>query len=112
MSIRTGMSRRELIPAGGQRMERTAEQIAAAAPGLDYPATKVGAIGNVTVSYDSALGSQGSALAQRLLNSVATPDDDMQVYFGIKGGNVQVMAHNLQIPRSAGAGSGASQPFE
>jgi hypothetical protein len=105
MSIRTGMSRRELIPAGGQRMERTAEQIAAAAPGLDYPATKVGAIGNVTVSYDSALGSQGLALAQRLLNSVATPYDDMQVYFGIKGGNVQVIVAPLSGKNDGSGGA-------
>ena len=62
---------RELLPKGGQRKQRTPEQVAAAASfNLDYPATQVGAVGNITVSYDSSLGAQGLALAQQLLGSV------------------------------------------
>jgi hypothetical protein len=58
---------------------------------LDYPATQVGVVGNITVSYDAALGAQGLALAQQLLGAVSWPYNDLQVYFGIAGGNVQVV---------------------
>jgi hypothetical protein len=55
---------RELLPPGGQRKERTAQQITAARiAGFDYPATQVGVVGNVTVYYDPALGAPGSSLA-------------------------------------------------
>ena len=51
---------RELLPPGGQRKERTAEQMAAAAgAGFDYPVTQVGVVGNITVYYDPALGAPG-----------------------------------------------------
>jgi hypothetical protein len=82
----------ELLPHGGTRKERSAEQIAAAAPlGLDYPATQVGVVGNITVSYDPALGAQGLALAQQMLTSVAGPYTEMQEFFGIAGGAVNVV---------------------
>ena len=54
---------RELLPPGGIRKERNADQIASAAVGLDYPATQVGVAGNVTVLYDPALGGSGLSLA-------------------------------------------------
>jgi hypothetical protein len=83
---------RELLPPGGTRRERTAEQIAAAAPlGLDYPTTQVGVVGNITVSYDPALGAPGLALAQQMLGAVTGPYNDMQTFFGIAGGAVTVV---------------------
>src|SRR5277367_3652403 len=47
---------REFLPHGAVRKARTPEQMNAAAPALDYPATKVGTVGNMTLSYDPALG--------------------------------------------------------
>lgn len=86
------MTAKELLPPCGQRRDRTPEQIAAAATsGLDYPATQVGVVGNITVSYDSSLGAEGLALAQQLLSSVSGPYNDMQTFFGITGGAVQVV---------------------
>jgi hypothetical protein len=86
------MTIRELLPPGGKRKARTAQQIAAAVPlGLDYPATRVSAVGNITVSYDPALGAQGLALAQELLNVVTGPYNDMQTFFGISGATVEVV---------------------
>jgi hypothetical protein len=91
------MSIIELLPPGGIRKERTAEQIAkGAAISLDYPATQVGVVGNITVSYDPALGAPGLALAQQLLGAVSAPYDDLQESFGINGGPVQVVI----VPRS------------
>ncbi len=86
------MPKKELLPPGCERAPRTPAQIAAAATsGLDYPATQVGVVGNITVSYDPSLGAQGLALAQQLLNSVTGPYNDMQTFFGITGGAVQVL---------------------
>jgi hypothetical protein len=81
---------RELLPPGGKRKKRSEEQIAAAAA-FDYPATQVGTTGNITVSYDTALGAKGLALAQQFLASVTGPYDDMQTFFGITGGSVEVI---------------------
>jgi len=86
------MNIRELLPPGGKRKERTAQQIAAAAPlSLDYPATQVNTIGNITIAYDPALGAQGLDLAQQLLNAVIGPYNDMETFFGIAGGAVEVV---------------------
>ncbi len=49
------MSIRELLPPGGTRKARTAEQISAALDGLDYPATQVGVVGNITVYWTKPL---------------------------------------------------------
>ncbi len=82
----------ELLPPGGRRRDRTAEQIAAASStGFDYPATQVGVNGNVTVYYDAALGAQGLSLAQSLLKSVAGPYADMETFFGVTGGSTDVI---------------------
>src|ERR1700730_2946529 len=91
-NVQSERSFRELLPPGGRRQERTAEQLAAAgAVRLDYPATQVGVTGNVTVLYDPALGPQGLAVAQQMLNAVTSPYNDMQNFFGIAGGAVQVI---------------------
>jgi hypothetical protein len=83
---------RVLLPPGGTVRERTAEQIAKAADaGLDYPATEVGTVDNVTVYYDPDLGDPGQSLAAQLLNAAAGPYDDMQNFFGITGGAVNVI---------------------
>jgi len=83
---------RELLPPKGARKQRSPEKIAAAADsGFDYPVTQVGATGNVTVYYDPDLGTPGQNLATQLLNAVTTPYDDMQNFFGITGGTVNVI---------------------
>jgi len=82
--------RKELLPYGGKRKPRSADLLAASAP-LDYPATQVGATGNITVAYDPDLGDQGQLLAQQLLNVVTAPYNDMQTFFGISGGVVEVV---------------------
>jgi hypothetical protein len=90
------MSIKELLPPGGKRKQRTAEQIEAAAPfSLDYPATQVGTVGNVTVAYDPALGAQGLALAQQLFNAAISPYNAMETFFGIPGGTVEVVIASL-----------------
>jgi hypothetical protein len=97
---------RELLPPGEIRRERTADQLAAgAAAGLDYSAAQVGLAGNVTVSYDPALGHQGLALATQLLQVVTGPYNDMQTYFGITGGAVSVVIAPLS-GNNDGSGGG------
>lgn len=84
-------SNRELLPPHGKRRPRSAEQLAAAPAGFDYPATQVGVSGNVTVYYDPALGAPGLSLANRLLGAVTKPYQDMQNWFGISGGALSVV---------------------
>jgi hypothetical protein len=83
---------REFLPTGVLLPRQSAR---AASPNLsanlDYPATQVGVVGNVTVSYDSALGQQGLDLANQLLGAVAAPYQDMQSFFGINGGAVTAL---------------------
>ena len=87
---------KELLPPCGQRRQRTPDEIAAAAlANLDYPATQVGVVGNITVSYDSSLGQAGLSLAQQLLNSVTGPYNDLQTFFGISGSAVQAVVAPL-----------------
>jgi hypothetical protein len=87
---------RELLPPGGKRKERTSKQVADATPlGLDYPATQVGVAGNITVSYDSALGAPGLSIAKQLLGAVTGPYNDMQTFFGVSGGPTQVIVAPL-----------------
>ena len=100
------VTHRELLPPGGTRKKRTAEQIAAAAPlGLDYPATKVGVVDNITVSYDPVLGTQGLSLATQMLKSVADPYKDMQTFFGIAGGTVKVVIAPLSENNDGSGGA-------
>jgi acylphosphatase len=82
---------REFLPNRAIRKARTAEQLNAPAPHLDYPATFVGTVGNMTLSYDPSLGAQGLALAQQFLNVANRPYQDMVSFFGINGGAVQVV---------------------
>lgn len=89
---RHGTTRRELLPSGGSRQ---AAPLAASPNGFDYPATLVGSSGNVTVYYDSSLGSAGLTDAQNLLNSVASTYSDMETFFGISGGAVDVVVAPL-----------------
>jgi len=99
-----GASLRELIPLGGRRKERSMDQITSAARmGLDYPVTQVGVVGNITVYYDPALGSQGLALAQQMLHAVSAPYNDMQTDFGVAGGATSVVIAPLS-GRNDGSG--------
>ena len=104
--MRNSLNRRELLPHGGNRKERTADQIAAAAPSsLDYPATKVATIGNITVAYDPGLGSRGMGLAQQLLNAVTSPYDNMQAFFGVAGGSVEIVVSPLSGSNDGSGGA-------
>jgi chitodextrinase len=96
---------RELLPPGGARRDRVASQISAALAGLDYPATKVGVVGNITVYYDPALGAQGQALATQMLGAVAGPYNDMQIFFGIAGGAVSVVIAPLSGNNNGSGGA-------
>lgn len=83
---------REFLPTGVKRKPRSSQQVArAAGTGFDYPATQVGVVGQVTVYYDSGLGAQGSQLATELLQQVSGPYSDMEAFFGVQGGAVQVV---------------------
>lgn len=102
-------SAREFLHPTATRKERTADQIgAAAALGFDYPATLVGVIGNITVMYDSTLGTQGKTLATNLLNVAAAPYQQMQMDFGIKGGAITVIVAPLS---GANDGSGGAYHY-
>jgi hypothetical protein len=97
-------TRRELLPLNTRRRERTAKEIAGAAR-FDYPATKVGAAGNVTLWYDPSLGDPGRALAAQMVKAVTAPYNDLQVLFGIAGGPVNVIVAPLS---GANDGSGGA----
>jgi hypothetical protein len=100
---------RELLPRGGKRKPRTADQISAAGPaGFDYPVTQVGTAGNITVDYDPSLGTAGSSLASELLQNVVAPYDDMQTFFGIAGGRTTVIIAPLS---GANDGSGGAYHY-
>lgn len=96
----------ELLPPGGVRKERTAEQIAAAAPmGFDYPATKVGTVGNVTLYYDSSLGAPGLSLAEQMMNFIIQQYVDMETFFGINGSAVSVIVAPLSGKNDGSGGA-------
>lgn len=82
---------KEFLPAGGVRKARTQEQLAAATPALDYPATFVGSVGSISVYYDQNLGAKGLSLAQQFQNVASRPYQDMVTFFGVNGGAVQVV---------------------
>ena len=68
---------------------------AAAAAGLNYPSTEVGAAGNVSVYYATSLGASGETLATALLGRVAGTYGEMEAFFGISGGPVTVVVAPL-----------------
>ncbi|HEY2514951.1 MAG TPA: hypothetical protein VGI39_29000 [Polyangiaceae bacterium] len=82
---------RDLLPPGGVRQPRASAQVTATAPALDYPATLVGTVGNVTVYYDPSLGSPGYLIASELLNVSSHTFADMQSFFGVSGGATTVV---------------------
>ena len=94
---------REFLPHGVVRKTRTPEQMAATAPSLDFPATRVGSVGNMTLYYDPALGAQGLSLAQQFLNVANRPYHDLVTFFGINGSSVQVIIAPLS-GRNDGSG--------
>jgi hypothetical protein len=99
-------SSREFLPPDSARAKQTAEQLNAGQPfGFDYPATQVGVTGNITVSYDPALGASGLALAQNLLKVVLAPYQQMQSIFGITGGPVTVIVAPLSGKNDGSGGA-------
>ena len=99
-------TRRELLPLGVRRRERTAEEIARAGPSrFDYPATRVGAAGNVTLYYAPSLGDPGRALAAQMVKAVTAPYHDLQTLFGIAGGTVNVIVAPLSDAHDGSGGA-------
>jgi hypothetical protein len=62
---------------------------------LDFPSTEVGSAGNVTVYYQTSLGTSGETLANALLGRVTGPYGDMEQLFGVSGGSVTVVVASL-----------------
>jgi hypothetical protein len=84
----------ELLPQGSSRRERSVQQVSQASAdglGFAYPATQVGATGNITVYYDPALGPPGLSLAQQFLSAALGPYNDMESFFGTSGGQCNVI---------------------
>jgi hypothetical protein len=75
---------RVLLPKHGKARPLKAHTWAHSA--YDFPATKVGAQGSITMMYDPELGSKGLALAKQLLAVASTQFTHMESLFGIKGG--------------------------
>lgn len=100
---------RELLPKGGRSSLPTQKPPGAVGiDSFDFPATQVGAVGKITVSYDPALGAPGLALAKQMLGVVAGPYNDMETFFGITGGTVTVII----VPKSgANDGSGGAYHY-
>src|SRR5437764_6219687 len=102
-----GLGLRELLPPKGGRKERKQAELAkVTVDQFDYPATQVGVVGNVTVYYDSALGAAGLSLAKQMLNSASGPHNDMERFFGIAGGTV-----NLVIAPLSGNNDGSGGAY-
>jgi len=99
------LKNRELLPPGGKRRERTAAQVAAAGDHLDYPATQVGVVGNITVYYDASLGPQGLALATQMLNFVIRPYVDMEALFGVSGAPFSIVIAPLSGKNDGSGGA-------
>ena len=100
---------RELLPTGGIRRSPPAPLAGAEGiVGFDYPATQVGIVGNITVSYDPALGAAGLTLAHQMLAAVAGPYNNMRSFFGINGGPVTVIIAPLS---GANNGSGGAYHY-
>jgi hypothetical protein len=96
----------KLLPPGGKRRKRSADQIAAAVRvGFDYPVIQVGVTGKITVSYDPSLGEPGLALAKQILHSVSNPYNAMQTFFGITGSAVNVVISPLSGKNDGSGGA-------
>ena len=95
----------EFLPSGSTRKVRTAEQLAAASVGFDYPVTQVGVVGNITVDYDPSLGAKGLTLATQLMNVVGAPYQQMQENFGIAGGSITVIVAPLSGKNDGSGGA-------
>jgi hypothetical protein len=95
---------RELLPPGGKR--KAGIPGPKAASGIsDFVITQVGSVPNISVSYDSALGPQGLALAQQFLNVASGPYNDLQAIFGIAGGPIQVIIASLSGKNDGSGGA-------
>jgi len=97
---------RELLPKGAARKPRPPAVVAAAAgTSFDYPVTRVGVVGNITVYYDPSLGAEGQSLANALVGHVVTPYDDLQTSFGIAGEAVNVVIAPLSGSNDGSGGA-------
>lgn len=97
---------RKLLPPGGKRKKRSSQEIQlAAGTGFDYPVSQVGVVGNVTVSYDPLLGGAGLALAKGMIKSVSGPYTQMEAFFGIAGGSVNVVISPLSGKNDGSGGA-------
>jgi len=82
--------------------KKSAHKAAKPAQGFDYPSTKVGTSGPVTVYYQTTLGGSGQALAQQLLGTVQADYDRTWSAFGL----TSATAVNLLLADLGGGGTG------
>jgi hypothetical protein len=92
---------KELLPPGGKRKHGIPGPNAA----TDFALVQVGTVGNISVSYDSALGPQGLALSQQFLSVALAPYNDIQVIFGIPGDAVRVTVASLSGKNDGSGGA-------
>src|SRR5215471_15375959 len=74
-------------------------------PGGNYPVTKVGTAGNITVYSGTDLGTRGQTLATALLRRVTGPYNDMEAFFGFQGGPVEVVVASLSGKNDGSGGA-------
>ena len=98
------MNKQESLATEVTRPAPTPEQPAAATGAFDFPVVQVGVVGNITVYYDPALGSDGEGLATNFLSLVTAPYEDMETYFGITGGPVSVVIAPLSKSHDGNGG--------
>ncbi len=98
---------REFLPKDVNRPPRKAQvaKLPAAAPAFDYPATLVGTVGNISVYYDPSLGAPGQTLATQMLGRVIGPYVDMEAYFGVSGGAVNIVISPLSAANDGSGGA-------
>jgi hypothetical protein len=68
--------------------------------------------GNISVSFDPSLGAQGRSLAAQMLNVVVSPYVNCEAYFGVTGGQVNVViASRSTLNDGSGGGCHVASEF-
>jgi hypothetical protein len=107
VAAHAGRVAKVMLPPGGAIQSRTHQQLAAAAgTDFDYPATEVGAAGDITVMYDPDLGQEGLDLAKKLLTAAATPYAHMKTAFASPGA-----AHTVIVAPLSGNNDGTGGAY-
>src|ERR1700692_3145942 len=99
------MKRCEFLPIGAKRGPAARDVTGAAAGTFDYPVTRVGAAGSITVCYDPSLGTPGSNLANDLLGRVTVPYGEMESNFKVSGAAITVVVAPLSGKNDGSGGA-------